>query len=434
LAPPLWDVRFARFEGDVAERAEEWRVTVTGDGRIRQVTHRLPEGRSGASLERDDAQSIAERALQAHLGSDSNALVLRGADQTQRPARRDWVFAYVDPRVNVGKSGEARVQVALAGDEVVSAGRSLFVPEAWRRAESERDGRSDLVRSVALGILVAALVTALVYAVNAWSKGRNDRRALVRVSVLLFCLFVLSSANNWPGRAFQLQTIEPLASQLTRTVLALTAGGVLLALLGGLLAGVGLYYARQQVPVRLGGRLPSWACGVMAALATAGIASALAALVPNSLPHWPDLKSAGAAWPWLTPILLGAAVVPGVALTLFLLAVFDRVTAGWRRRLALVALVLILISVAVAVLSGQEMWQAVPHGAIEGATAFAFAWMVLRYDLRAVPAFVATGLVLEAFRSASLAATPAAWMSFGLAAVVSALVTWAVTRYISRAY
>ena len=27
LAPPLWDVRFARFDGDVADRAEEWRVT-----------------------------------------------------------------------------------------------------------------------------------------------------------------------------------------------------------------------------------------------------------------------------------------------------------------------------------------------------------------------------------------------------------------------
>ena len=434
LAPPLWDVRFARFDGDVAERAEEWRVTVIGDGRIRQVMHRLPEGRSGATLERDNAQSLAERALQTQFGSDANMLVLRGADQTQRPARRDWVFAYVDPRINVGKSGEARVQVALAGDEVVSAGRSLFVPEAWQRSESERDGRRELIRSVALGTIAAALIGALVFAVNAWGKGRVDRRALLLVSVLLFVVFIASSANNWPARAFALQTIEPVASQITRMVLALAAGGVLLALLGGLLAGVGIHYARLQVPVRLAGRLPSWACGAMAALATAGIAAALAALVPNSLPVWPDLKQANSASPLISAVLFGTAVIPAAALTLFLLAVFDRVTAGWRRRLAAVAFALIVISVAVAIVAGHESWQAVPHGAIEGAIAFAFAWMVLRYDLRAVPAFVATGLALEAFRSASLAATPAAWLSFGIAVAVAAVVAWAVTRYIERPY
>ena len=126
--------------------------------------------------------------------------------------------------------------------------------------------------------------------------------------------------------------------------------------------------------------------------------------------------------------------MPAAALTLFLLAVFDRVTAGWRRRLAAVAFALIVISVAVAIVAGHELWQAVPHGAIEGAIAFAFAWMVLRYDLRAVPAFVATGLALEAFRSASLAATPAAWLSFGIAVAVAAVVAWAVTRYIERPY
>ena len=42
LAPPLWDVRYAKFSGDVSERAEEWRVTVDGKGGVRQVRHRLP--------------------------------------------------------------------------------------------------------------------------------------------------------------------------------------------------------------------------------------------------------------------------------------------------------------------------------------------------------------------------------------------------------
>ena len=89
LAPPLWDVRFVRFDGDVADRAEEWRVTVAGDGRVRQVLHRLPEAKPGAQLERDAAQAIAERALHDRLGQDagSAAVAFGGPDAAARAAR-----------------------------------------------------------------------------------------------------------------------------------------------------------------------------------------------------------------------------------------------------------------------------------------------------------------------------------------------------------
>ena len=49
---------------------------------------------------------------------------------------------FADPRVDVGKDGQARVAVNVAGDEVVSAGRYVHVPEAWQRAEREREGRA----------------------------------------------------------------------------------------------------------------------------------------------------------------------------------------------------------------------------------------------------------------------------------------------------
>jgi hypothetical protein len=324
--------------------------------------------------------------------------------------------------------------VGIAGDEVAVADRSLFVPEAWQRAEVERVGRRDLVRTVALWIIVSVIVVALVYAVRAWSKGRSDRRALIAVGALLFVMVIASSANNWPLRAFSLRTVEPLTSQILISVLAMAAGAALLASLVGLLAGVGARYARQEVSVRLVGRLPAWACGVMAALATAGIAAALAALVPPSLPTWPDLKPMAAAWPLAAAVLFGLALIPAVAITLFLLSLIDRLTEGWTRRLPLVALALVVIGVAASVLSGHELWQAIPHGAIEGATAFTFAWLLLRYDLRTVPAFVATGLILEALRAAFLAVTPSGWLSFGVVAAVVALLTWWATRLISNVH
>ena len=72
LPRPRWRVRFAPFEGDVAERAEEWRVLVTSAGDAGSVRHVLPEGRAGASLD----------------GPAARRLALRGCCPAVRPRRR----------------------------------------------------------------------------------------------------------------------------------------------------------------------------------------------------------------------------------------------------------------------------------------------------------------------------------------------------------
>jgi hypothetical protein len=74
LAPPVWEVRYATFDGDVVERAEEWRVTIADDRSVRALAHTLPEQRAGAKLARDAAQALAERALQMRFGVDAKTV------------------------------------------------------------------------------------------------------------------------------------------------------------------------------------------------------------------------------------------------------------------------------------------------------------------------------------------------------------------------
>ena len=108
LAPPMWEVRYARFGGDTVDRAEEWRVTVNPDGVVRQVRHPLPESRPGASLDRDHAQTLAERALQDWFAVDPTKLNTVVADERKLDHRVDWGFEFVDPKINVGMGAEAR--------------------------------------------------------------------------------------------------------------------------------------------------------------------------------------------------------------------------------------------------------------------------------------------------------------------------------------
>jgi hypothetical protein len=432
LAPPLWEVRFARFDGDVAERAEEWRVAVAGNGDVRQVVHRLPEARPGASLERPEAEALAHGALRQAFGLDPAALVLRSADQAQRVARRDWGFVYADPRVNVGKDGELRLQVIIGGDRVLSTGRAVFVPEAWQRAEARRDNEHQVAKLAGMVLVGLLALAGLVYAVIAWHRHRCNRRAMLVVGGLSMAMLLASGANNWPALAMQLRTAEPVLAQLTTTILSLLAGALLVGLLFGLLGGVGAWYARAQPAVPLAGRLPPWAMGAAAALVAAGITAALAGLVAPAFPVWPDLKVYSYAWPAAGAVVSAFAFVPALAVTLFLLAVIDRGTAGWTRRVPLVAIALAMFGVAVALLSGLEFGDALRRGVVEGLVALAFAWLVLRYNLTSVPAFVATGLLLDGARSAALVGSPSAGWLYALSAATTIGLTVAATRYLRR--
>ncbi len=405
-----------------------------GGGRwARQAGRASPAGRSarGAPGSRSRSGACRARAARA-LSLDVGALELRSADQSQLPARRDWTFAWADPRVDVGKGGEARAQVAVAGDEVVIAGRSMFVPEAWRRAESEREGRRQVVKLSSIVAIALAAIAALVYAVIAWSRGRSDRRAFLwagglsigdgggrqRQQLAGACI---RAADGGAGR-------QPARGQ--RTWLARRRAGHRAAVRAP--GGVGGWYARSQTPVRLAGGIPAWALGVGAALATAGIAAALTALVPASMPLWPDARLHSPAWPWAAAATSGLTVIPATVVTLFLLCVIDRVTSGWTRRMPVAALALVAFGVAAALVSGRETGQALLQGAVEGLIALAFAWLVLRFDLRAVPAFVATGMVMDHARSAILDGTGPAWALFALATAVTVVVAWAAMRYVAR--
>jgi len=430
LAPPLWEVRFARFDGDVAQRVEEWRISVTGDGAIRQVVHRLPEGRAGASLDQEGATVVAQRAIRDAFSVDPALLVFRSADATQQPARRDWVFAYADPRVVLPGGAEARVQVSLAGADVVGIGRHVFVPEAWQRREEERDGRHDALGMVATGMIVLAVLAALIFAVLAWNRGRCDRRAQVVVSVAMLIGLVGNALFGLPALFMQLQTAEPIASQLALSLVGGLAGRVAIALLVGLLAGVGVFHARAASAGLPTASLPPWAAGICAALVLRGLAAAVDAIEAPIDPQWPEQPAWALVWPWGS--VLGTAVAYGIALTtaFFVLALLARVTAGWSRRLPLAAGGLVLLAIASALPASRDVLPAVLAGVTGGLTMFAAVALVLRHQAQSVPAFVATMLALAGAQATVQVGLPLAWGLFAASAAVLVLLAWMTTRYL----
>jgi len=432
LAPPVWDVRFAHFEGDVAERAEEWRVTVGPNGEVRTVRHTLPESRPGATLTREVAQAKADEVLRARFDVDPATLRSVAADETKRPARTDWTFSWADPRIPVGDSGEARYVVGLSGDEVTSYGRYVFVPQQWQRAEEQRMNRAQLATIAAGLIFVAAGLAALVIGIVAWMRRHCDVGALWRVLLLAAVVTLLVAANNLPSIALQLRTAEPLWSQWLMRALGVAAAGLVAALLYGLLAGVGAWGARTAHRLPLDGRLPVWLAGVAGALLVTGLQTALAQIAPRTAPVWPTL--ADGQWSALAGgLLAGVNTIPRVGAALFVVYVIARLTRGFTQRawLGVGLLVLLQCATAFAQAGGQYVGAAIA-GVTAGLTSAAVLWWLLRYDLRMVPAFVATEAILGATLRAIQVGTPTAFAALALDVAATIAMAWIATRYIAQ--
>jgi hypothetical protein len=322
--------------------------------------------------------------------------------------------------------------VQLAGDEAISAGRTVFVPEAWQRAETERDNQLQVVK-IAGGFAIAlGALAALIFAVISWNLGHVDKRALGIVGAIVVAVAVIDLGNSWPETAMRLQTAEPVVTQWATAIGAKLVAALLIAGLLALLSGVGSWFARSRSPVPLATGVPAWASGVAVALVVSGLAAAFEMLAPRTAPLWPSLSMATLAWPVVGVIVypLGLVWVSGIAL--FMLYLMERGTRGWTRHVALAALLLVLIACAGALAGGSDPLAAVLRGVVRGVVSFLLVWQVLRYDLRAIPAFVATEMLLEAARNAALDGTPGAWGLFALGAAITVAVAWAITRYVGR--
>ncbi|HEY2816135.1 MAG TPA: type II CAAX endopeptidase family protein [Casimicrobiaceae bacterium] len=431
LAPPIWDVRFAKFEGDVAERAEEWRIAVAGDGTVRTLRHALPQGRAGARLSRDAALALADRELRNKFGIDPAAVKEVGADENNRVARTDWAFMFTDPRVDVGKDGELRYIVQIAGDEVAGSGRLIQVPEEWQRAEQRRDNRQSVVKISAGIVFLLAGLAGIVLGVMGWTKGRCDTRAVKIVAALSFVLALLALANAWPLVRMQLGTAEPVASQVSMLLLGALVGALLAALLFGLTSGIGAWYARSAHRVPLAGMLPPWAAAVAAALFVAGLESTLSNLGRRDAPLWPSLSAASLWSPVAGGVITGLGIVTIAGIALFIVYLAANVTRNWTRRLWIgFAIVVVLQVAAVLGQTGANVLDAIGVGVIAGIVTAAILWLLLRFDPTIVPAYVATGPVLTMLWRAIQVGTSLAYVTGAAAIAATIAMTWLVTRYI----
>jgi len=411
VTPPAWVIRFARFQGDVAERAEEYQVDVDGSGRVFRVNHNLPEARPGENLTEDEARGIARAALDEPTNFKEVS-----ATAGKRPARTDWTFVFKDTRDYGLPEGEPRISIEVAGDQVADTARYVYVPEEWSRNERRQRNLPTIFGLACTIAVVAIVVGGAVVGVIHWSRKRAfSSRTFFTLFGILFLLGAVNIVNSWPALAAEASTAQPLALQGGIIIVTSLVAGLFTAAALALVAGLASANSNASQRLPLGRSiLPGVSVGLV--LAGAG------ALARNAAPSMSPFGGNLAAASMLVPAI-GAAIGPLTAFftqTLVLLSVmyaFDR-----RPR---AAALWIIVGIAVAGSSGIET---IPSWLIAGATTglllmIAYT-LVFRHRRELLLISTATLAILSTIRDGLQHAYPAALAGSIAAAILLAIAQW----------
>ena len=433
LPKPRWRVRVATFEGDVADRAEEWQVFVTASGEARTLGHTIPEGRPGASLDEDAARRLAVAAIAERLALD----VARGqareisAHPSKRKARTDWAFTFVDTTVAALPQGEPRIAVEIAGDEVTSTGRFVYVPEEWQRQARAAATRNTILQ-ILIGLVFGGLLAGgAVTGVIAWSRRQYAPRLFLAGTVLMLAATTARAVNNWPVVLASLITAAPLPLQIA----GLTGVGLVGLTITALLVGLALGAVPNQLSASGLPDADVRRLGLAAGLFGAALSAAAAWLRTPAWAQTPDISPFGTLVP-----LLQVAIdpVPGLltrtAVILATLAAIDRVTSGWTRHRALAAAALALIGfLSAGVPAGSHLGGWMAAGLVTAVGLPAIYMTLLRFDPTMVPIVLGTMSAAAALMRGAERPFPGALTGSLAAVTVIGLVAWWWCRALRRA-
>jgi hypothetical protein len=238
LAVPGWRIRFVRSRLPLPDRAEEYHIFLTGDGRVQRYAHILPESRPGARLPQAEAQALAERELRRIYGVETSALALVSANESKQPARSDWRFIWKDPRAGL-EQGEARYWIMLAGDALGGYERHVFIPEEWTRAQASGNNARGIVNTLANIALGLALVAALIASVATFRKHPFGWRAALGIAGIVMAAFAVQFVVKLPSRLAWLSTNESFQVQTIRLAVGAVVGLVVILCFLGAMAGMG---------------------------------------------------------------------------------------------------------------------------------------------------------------------------------------------------
>ena len=391
LIEPSWMVRYRLYEGDVEERAEEYACWVNQQGNVTRVRHSLPEGREGASLNEDDARSLALEFISETYNFGSDDIIELEARSFKKPNRLDWEFIFRDTTGVKLNEGELRLKVLIAGDQVSDSWRDVHVPEEWSRAEQEKNAKNTPLQFIIMLTIILSIAYITILGVIRWSKKQFNTALFLKAFVFFAVIGLMNMWNTMPNTLWGFKTSEPYSDQLFQVLLLGVIGIIFMGMLRAVLVGATHNMIHHVMPVQSKIRLEK---GIYIGLLLAGIFAAIHSMFPSLGPNIGWYSLLNAQIPTLERVL--STISNYVQLTLVVLALSISVsylTNNWTRKVPLAMVYLLLIGLAQAS-SSKGAFESLPLWFISGTVLAGVFYLlhkeILRFNPPLIPIITAT--------------------------------------------
>jgi membrane protease YdiL (CAAX protease family) len=407
LQPPTWVVRFVKFKGDIAERAEEYEVEVFDRGKIFNISHQLPEARPGAALEKDEARKRVFEALRKKYGLDPEKLQEISATDYQRPSRRDWSFEFVDPSVRSLREGQPRISVELSGGEVTDMSRYIFIPEKWERAERDRLNVLGTFQGISSLLSFVLYLAGIAGAIIAWSRKRFSKTLFFKFFILIFSLAAAGFINGWQSQLARFSTGQPFMNQVLSMTGQFLVQAIFTSFMVASIAGLTGRWRKNQYKISVSGALLyGFGWGIL----VAGALAVVSRLSGFSMPMWPDFSNLSASLPLAGDALSQlVGFIKSAAIMMLFLAAVHNFTGQWSRRKVLFSVLTVIMGFVFVPGGFQDtlgLW--LVSGLVFGAAMLLGYIYVFRINLSVLPVAIASLFVLSRVRQALMSAYPSA--------------------------
>lgn len=329
VSGPYWDVRYARFSGDVAERAEEFRIRIVRDGRIHRFTHRLPEARPAPSLPENDAGKEAYAFVRARLGIDPETLNEISAIPQKMPNRTDWTFTWSDTVRYPLKDGEGRLSVTLSGNEVSDYNPGyIHIPEQWQRDERNRETHRNLIQNLSVVLLFFLVIIAAISGYQEMVHDTISHKLWITLAVAVFVTGMFHLWNTWPLARFGWNPAEPLQGQIFRSIAFGTIRTLIIAFCLPLL----FLTIRDPESDHMRDRPSRW-IGLAAGFLGLGVLTLVQNRITYYQPVWADYSALNTRIPLMAALIDRLWIYTGACIILIILfRGTDRLTGGGVRK------------------------------------------------------------------------------------------------------
>jgi len=285
LNTPQWSVRFITFEGNITDRSEQYNVFIGKNGNILRISHRVPEIKKGAKLEKEQARKIAYTQIVQKFKLDPLKLKEVSAEVDKLPNRKNWTFIFSNPEIYSLKKGEARIEIRIDGDEVTNAYRYIHVPEEWRRKERNKESLFNILKTISYLLIFALIIIAFILTTRVTNK--FSKSTTIKISLLFSTLIILANLNHFLAILSLFNPIEPFYNQLFVVLGSILLTTLLLSTTVGILFGL---ISKIKTKTFMSKNFITILIGISTGMMILGSKAFIYFYRPSLQPLWPNFK------------------------------------------------------------------------------------------------------------------------------------------------